>query len=185
MNCIKNVLEYILFPPALSSWINVCLQLSILYFMGLFDKTAKNITPHNFPLTCYWFSMLLIASLVTTGPCSNSFYTVWLITAGLSQVSVSIVLNSPSLDMCRTSGDQRVSVCSADLADEVEAEVIESKERSCVMIQTQYYFSNLSNSYNILQDCGNCSRSCMCPFTQIMWIDRGTVGKQPEKRFRL
>uniref|UniRef100_A0A3B3XL21 VWFA domain-containing protein n=1 Tax=Poecilia mexicana TaxID=48701 RepID=A0A3B3XL21_9TELE len=57
-----------------------------------------------------------------------------------------------------TSGDQRVSLCSADVADEVEAEVIESKERSCVMIQTQYYFSNLSNSYNILQDCGNCSR---------------------------
>ncbi|XP_027857755.1 voltage-dependent calcium channel subunit alpha-2/delta-2a isoform X1 [Xiphophorus couchianus] len=44
------------------------------------------------------------------------------------------------------------------VTDEVEAEVIESKERSCVMIQTQYYFSNLSNSYNILQDCGNCSR---------------------------
>lgn len=27
------------------------------------------------------------------------------------------------------------------------------------MIQTQYYLSNLSSSYNILQDCGNCSRS--------------------------
>ncbi|XP_054883399.1 voltage-dependent calcium channel subunit alpha-2/delta-2a isoform X3 [Poeciliopsis prolifica] len=44
------------------------------------------------------------------------------------------------------------------VTEEVGAEVIESKERSCVMIQTQYYFSNLSNSYNILQDCGNCSR---------------------------
>ncbi|KAM4741394.1 voltage-dependent calcium channel subunit alpha-2/delta-2a isoform 1-T1 [Anableps anableps] len=44
------------------------------------------------------------------------------------------------------------------VTDEVDAEGIESKERSCVMIQTQYYFSNLSNSYNILQDCGNCSR---------------------------
>ncbi|XP_015237545.1 voltage-dependent calcium channel subunit alpha-2/delta-2a isoform X2 [Cyprinodon tularosa] len=42
--------------------------------------------------------------------------------------------------------------------DEADAEGIESKERSCVMIQTQYYFSNLSSSYNILQDCGNCSR---------------------------
>ncbi|KAM4582396.1 voltage-dependent calcium channel subunit alpha-2/delta-2a isoform 3-T3 [Fundulus diaphanus] len=44
------------------------------------------------------------------------------------------------------------------VTDAVDAEGIESKERSCVMIQTQYYFSNLSNSYNILQDCGNCSR---------------------------
>uniref|UniRef100_A0A3Q0RPG0 Calcium channel, voltage-dependent, alpha 2/delta subunit 2a n=1 Tax=Amphilophus citrinellus TaxID=61819 RepID=A0A3Q0RPG0_AMPCI len=41
----------------------------------------------------------------------------------------------------------------------VDAEGIDSKERSCVMIQTQYYLSNLSSSYNILQDCGNCSRS--------------------------
>uniref|UniRef100_A0A665T4S8 Calcium channel, voltage-dependent, alpha 2/delta subunit 2a n=1 Tax=Echeneis naucrates TaxID=173247 RepID=A0A665T4S8_ECHNA len=40
----------------------------------------------------------------------------------------------------------------------VDADGIDSKERSCVMIQTQYYLSNLSSSYNILQDCGNCSR---------------------------
>uniref|UniRef100_A0A4W6CIN8 Calcium channel, voltage-dependent, alpha 2/delta subunit 2a n=1 Tax=Lates calcarifer TaxID=8187 RepID=A0A4W6CIN8_LATCA len=51
-----------------------------------------------------------------------------------------------------------VSLCSGDAADEVDAEGIDSKERSCVMIQTQYYLSNLSSSYNILQDCGNCSR---------------------------
>ncbi|TDH13878.1 hypothetical protein EPR50_G00038090 [Perca flavescens] len=44
------------------------------------------------------------------------------------------------------------------VTDEVDAEGMDSKERSCVMIQTQYYLSNLSNSYNILQDCGNCSR---------------------------
>ncbi|XP_060899056.1 voltage-dependent calcium channel subunit alpha-2/delta-2a isoform X2 [Labrus mixtus] len=44
------------------------------------------------------------------------------------------------------------------VTDEVDAEGFDSKERSCVMIQTQYYLSNLSNSYNILQDCGNCSR---------------------------
>ncbi|XP_051270485.1 voltage-dependent calcium channel subunit alpha-2/delta-2a isoform X2 [Dicentrarchus labrax] len=42
--------------------------------------------------------------------------------------------------------------------DEVDAEGFDPKERSCVMIQTQYYLSNLSSSYNILQDCGNCSR---------------------------
>lgn len=45
------------------------------------------------------------------------------------------------------------------LADEARAEGFDAKERSCVMIQTQYYLSNLSSSYNILQDCGNCSRS--------------------------
>ncbi|KAA8593343.1 hypothetical protein FQN60_009459 [Etheostoma spectabile] len=44
------------------------------------------------------------------------------------------------------------------VTDEVDAEGMDSKERSCVMIQTQYYLSNLSNSYYILQDCGNCSR---------------------------
>uniref|UniRef100_A0A7N6A860 VWFA domain-containing protein n=1 Tax=Anabas testudineus TaxID=64144 RepID=A0A7N6A860_ANATE len=43
-------------------------------------------------------------------------------------------------------------------SNEVDAEGMDSKERSCVMIQTQYYLSNLSSSYNILQDCGNCSR---------------------------
>ncbi|XP_075893280.1 voltage-dependent calcium channel subunit alpha-2/delta-2a isoform X2 [Nelusetta ayraudi] len=42
--------------------------------------------------------------------------------------------------------------------DEVRAEGFDSKERSCITLQTQYYFSNLSSSYNILQDCGNCSR---------------------------
>lgn len=52
-----------------------------------------------------------------------------------------------------------VCSCSGDVAEEVDAEGIDSKERSCVMIQTQYYLSNLSSSYNILQDCGNCSRS--------------------------
>ncbi|TWW61985.1 Voltage-dependent calcium channel subunit alpha-2/delta-2 [Takifugu flavidus] len=44
------------------------------------------------------------------------------------------------------------------IRDEARAEGFDSKERSCVMIQTQYYLSNLSSSYNILQDCGNCSR---------------------------
>uniref|UniRef100_A0A8D3EFP7 Calcium channel, voltage-dependent, alpha 2/delta subunit 2a n=1 Tax=Scophthalmus maximus TaxID=52904 RepID=A0A8D3EFP7_SCOMX len=51
-----------------------------------------------------------------------------------------------------------VSLCSGDAADEVDADGIDFKERGCVMIQTQYYLSNLSSSYNILQDCVNCSR---------------------------
>ncbi|KAM9758046.1 voltage-dependent calcium channel subunit alpha-2/delta-2a isoform 5-T5 [Menidia menidia] len=44
------------------------------------------------------------------------------------------------------------------VTDEVDADGMDLKERSCVMIQTQYYLSNLTSSYNILQDCGNCSR---------------------------
>uniref|UniRef100_A0A8C0YUX2 Calcium channel, voltage-dependent, alpha 2/delta subunit 2a n=1 Tax=Cyprinus carpio carpio TaxID=630221 RepID=A0A8C0YUX2_CYPCA len=42
--------------------------------------------------------------------------------------------------------------------DEVDAEGMESRESSCVTVQTQFYFSNISSSYNILQDCDNCSR---------------------------
>uniref|UniRef100_A0A8C7Y0E3 Calcium channel, voltage-dependent, alpha 2/delta subunit 2a n=1 Tax=Oryzias sinensis TaxID=183150 RepID=A0A8C7Y0E3_9TELE len=45
------------------------------------------------------------------------------------------------------------------ITDTVNAEGLDSKERSCVTIQTQFYMTNLSSSYNILQDCGNCSRS--------------------------
>uniref|UniRef100_A0AAY5KIS0 VWFA domain-containing protein n=1 Tax=Esox lucius TaxID=8010 RepID=A0AAY5KIS0_ESOLU len=40
----------------------------------------------------------------------------------------------------------------------VEAEGTDSKETSCVTIQTQFYFTNVSSSYGIMQDCGNCSR---------------------------
>uniref|UniRef100_A0A8C8I5L5 VWFA domain-containing protein n=1 Tax=Oncorhynchus tshawytscha TaxID=74940 RepID=A0A8C8I5L5_ONCTS len=41
---------------------------------------------------------------------------------------------------------------------EVEAEGMDSRETSCVTIQTQFYFTNINSSYDILQDCGNCSR---------------------------
>uniref|UniRef100_A0A3Q0SDP2 Calcium voltage-gated channel auxiliary subunit alpha2delta 2 n=1 Tax=Amphilophus citrinellus TaxID=61819 RepID=A0A3Q0SDP2_AMPCI len=34
----------------------------------------------------------------------------------------------------------------------------ETKESSCVTIHSQFYFTNTTNSYNMLQDCGNCSR---------------------------
>ncbi|ROK31198.1 Voltage-dependent calcium channel subunit alpha-2/delta-2 [Anabarilius grahami] len=44
------------------------------------------------------------------------------------------------------------------MTDEVDAEGMEHKETSCVTVQTQFYFSNISSSYNILQDCDNCSR---------------------------
>uniref|UniRef100_A0A8C5D1J0 Calcium channel, voltage-dependent, alpha 2/delta subunit 2a n=1 Tax=Gadus morhua TaxID=8049 RepID=A0A8C5D1J0_GADMO len=45
------------------------------------------------------------------------------------------------------------------ITDEVLAEGMDSRERGCVMIQTQYYFTNLNSTFNMLQDCGNCSRS--------------------------
>ncbi|XP_076012856.1 voltage-dependent calcium channel subunit alpha-2/delta-2-like isoform X2 [Genypterus blacodes] len=37
-------------------------------------------------------------------------------------------------------------------------EGFEARESSCVTIQSQFYFTNTTNSYNVLQDCGNCSR---------------------------
>lgn len=47
---------------------------------------------------------------------------------------------------------------SLSVVDEVEAEGMDSRETSCVTIQTQFYFTNINSSYDILQDCGNCSR---------------------------
>lgn len=124
-----------------------------------------------------WNKESVFNSVVLTGRCSSSFCMVWLTTAGLSQVgdnprcrmskrscfrhlNWTVFSHVPTL----TSDQSRLSWpvclwCSADVADEVDAEGTESKERSCVMIQTQFYFSNLSSSYNILQDCENCSRS--------------------------
>uniref|UniRef100_W5KJZ8 Calcium channel, voltage-dependent, alpha 2/delta subunit 2a n=1 Tax=Astyanax mexicanus TaxID=7994 RepID=W5KJZ8_ASTMX len=42
--------------------------------------------------------------------------------------------------------------------DEVEADSMDSRETSCVTVQTQFYFGNISSSYSIVQDCDNCSR---------------------------
>uniref|UniRef100_A0AAY4AWP2 VWFA domain-containing protein n=1 Tax=Denticeps clupeoides TaxID=299321 RepID=A0AAY4AWP2_9TELE len=42
--------------------------------------------------------------------------------------------------------------------DNVEAEGMEPRETSCVTIQTQYYFTNITSTYDLLQDCDNCSR---------------------------
>lgn len=53
-----------------------------------------------------------------------------------------------------------LNVC---IVDDVLVEGFETKESSCVTIQSQFYFTNTTNSYNVLQDCGNCSR---CVFLQ-------------------
>ncbi|XP_056885918.1 voltage-dependent calcium channel subunit alpha-2/delta-2-like [Takifugu flavidus] len=42
--------------------------------------------------------------------------------------------------------------------DDLLVEGFEMRESSCVTIQSQFYFTNTTNSYNMLQDCGNCSR---------------------------
>ncbi|XP_061583200.1 voltage-dependent calcium channel subunit alpha-2/delta-2-like isoform X3 [Cololabis saira] len=42
--------------------------------------------------------------------------------------------------------------------EDVLVKGFETKESSCVTIQSQFYFTNTTNSYNVLQDCGNCSR---------------------------
>uniref|UniRef100_A0A8C4HU67 VWFA domain-containing protein n=1 Tax=Dicentrarchus labrax TaxID=13489 RepID=A0A8C4HU67_DICLA len=57
--------------------------------------------------------------------------------------------------------------------DDVLVEGFETRESSCVTIQSQFYFTNTTNSYNVLQDCGNCSRwvfldvfaACLCSHT--------------------
>uniref|UniRef100_A0A3Q3XI14 VWFA domain-containing protein n=1 Tax=Mola mola TaxID=94237 RepID=A0A3Q3XI14_MOLML len=45
-----------------------------------------------------------------------------------------------------------------NISDDVVVEGFETKESSCVTIQSQFHFTNTTNSYNVLQDCGNCSR---------------------------
>uniref|UniRef100_A0A8C4TCA2 Calcium channel, voltage-dependent, alpha 2/delta subunit 2a n=1 Tax=Erpetoichthys calabaricus TaxID=27687 RepID=A0A8C4TCA2_ERPCA len=44
------------------------------------------------------------------------------------------------------------------LTEEVTADSMDSRETSCITMQTQYYFSNNTVSYTNLIDCGNCSR---------------------------
>ncbi|EMP33874.1 Voltage-dependent calcium channel subunit alpha-2/delta-2 [Chelonia mydas] len=42
--------------------------------------------------------------------------------------------------------------------EDVTADSMESRETSCIMKQTQYYFSTVNATYNAMIDCGNCSR---------------------------
>lgn len=64
--------------------------------------------------------------------------------------------------------------CVFHLSADVLVDGLETKESSCVTIQSQFYFTNTTHSYNVLQDCGNCSRcvfwnvSTMC-CTPYIW----------------
>uniref|UniRef100_A0A8C2WZ72 Calcium voltage-gated channel auxiliary subunit alpha2delta 2 n=1 Tax=Cyclopterus lumpus TaxID=8103 RepID=A0A8C2WZ72_CYCLU len=49
--------------------------------------------------------------------------------------------------------------------DDLLVEGFETRESSCVTIQSQFYFTNTTNSYNVLQDCGNCSRVALISIT--------------------
>lgn len=42
--------------------------------------------------------------------------------------------------------------------EDVMADGMEARETSCIMKQTQYYFSTVNATYNAIIDCGNCSR---------------------------
>ncbi|GAA6104881.1 voltage-dependent calcium channel subunit alpha-2/delta-2a isoform X1 [Tachysurus ichikawai] len=45
------------------------------------------------------------------------------------------------------------------ITDEADAaESMDPRETSCVTVQKQFYFGNISSSYSIVQDCENCSR---------------------------
>ncbi|XP_059399863.1 voltage-dependent calcium channel subunit alpha-2/delta-2b isoform X3 [Carassius carassius] len=47
-------------------------------------------------------------------------------------------------------------------SEDVWAESSDTKgSSSCVTVHSQFYFTNTTNSFNMLQDCGNCSR-CVC-----------------------
>uniref|UniRef100_A0A8B9D233 Calcium voltage-gated channel auxiliary subunit alpha2delta 2 n=1 Tax=Anser cygnoides TaxID=8845 RepID=A0A8B9D233_ANSCY len=46
--------------------------------------------------------------------------------------------------------------------EDVTADSMEARETSCIMKQTQYYFSTVNATYNAIIDCGNCSR-WVCP----------------------
>ncbi|KAF7249622.1 Voltage-dependent calcium channel subunit alpha-2/delta-2 [Varanus komodoensis] len=48
--------------------------------------------------------------------------------------------------------------CIQSQREDVTADSVESKETSCIMKQTQYYFSTTDYTYNTMIDCGNCSR---------------------------
>lgn len=49
--------------------------------------------------------------------------------------------------------------CSVVAGDFVFAEGTENREgSSCVTIRSQFFFTNNTNSFSVLQDCGNCSR---------------------------
>ncbi|XP_064422498.1 voltage-dependent calcium channel subunit alpha-2/delta-2a [Latimeria chalumnae] len=43
-------------------------------------------------------------------------------------------------------------------ADDVTADGLDLRETSCIMKETQYFFSNTATSFNNMIDCGNCSR---------------------------
>uniref|UniRef100_A0A8D0G7I2 Calcium voltage-gated channel auxiliary subunit alpha2delta 2 n=1 Tax=Sphenodon punctatus TaxID=8508 RepID=A0A8D0G7I2_SPHPU len=45
------------------------------------------------------------------------------------------------------------------LTEDVAADSTEARETSCIMKQTQYYFSTVNATYNTIIDCGNCSRT--------------------------
>uniref|UniRef100_A0A3Q3NN01 Voltage-dependent calcium channel subunit alpha-2/delta-2-like n=1 Tax=Mastacembelus armatus TaxID=205130 RepID=A0A3Q3NN01_9TELE len=53
--------------------------------------------------------------------------------------------------------------------DGVLVEGFETKESSCVTIQSQFYFTNTTNSYNVLQDCGNCSRCVFWTISRMLF----------------
>ncbi|XP_068109102.1 voltage-dependent calcium channel subunit alpha-2/delta-2 isoform X2 [Hyperolius riggenbachi] len=42
--------------------------------------------------------------------------------------------------------------------DDIMAEGLEPREATCIMKQTQYYFSNVNSTYSAVIDCGPCSR---------------------------
>uniref|UniRef100_A0A8C9ST34 Calcium voltage-gated channel auxiliary subunit alpha2delta 2 n=1 Tax=Scleropages formosus TaxID=113540 RepID=A0A8C9ST34_SCLFO len=55
----------------------------------------------------------------------------------------------------------------------VEAEAADARESSCVTVYSQFYFTNTSNSYNTLQDCGNFQEENPCELLSLARYRRG------------
>lgn len=66
--------------------------------------------------------------------------------------------------------------------EEVAGDGMEARETSCIMKQTQYYFSTVNATYNAIIDCGNCSRWAPphCPIPGQGWGHaRGCLCQDP------
>uniref|UniRef100_A0A6Q2YL84 VWFA domain-containing protein n=1 Tax=Esox lucius TaxID=8010 RepID=A0A6Q2YL84_ESOLU len=78
---------------------------------------------------------------------------------GAAPRGVFVSINSMICSLRDLQSNQRDSVPHfVFVAGDVLADGFDQRESRCVTIQSQFYFTNTTNSYNVLQDCGNCSR---------------------------
>lgn len=94
------------------------------------------------------------------GPSSSSSSTASPTAAGSRQVRATLVPGVGGWAMSPLRAPTATGHCVG--AEDVMADGMEARETSCIMKQTQYYFSTVNATYNAIIDCGNCSR-WVCP----------------------